>query len=65
MELDLLEQERCQKSGLENTEVDQLQHELDNFFSNLEQIDAVDFEVLSRHLVEVVCFENQVQSFSV
>ena len=65
MELDLLEQERCQMSGLENTEVDQLQHELDDFFSNLEQIDAVDFEVLSRHLVEVVCFENQVQSFSV
>jgi hypothetical protein len=49
---------------LQDAQVNKLENKFDHFFADLEEVDAVVIEVLSCHLVQVVCFEDKLQSLS-
>ena len=49
---------------LQDAQVNKLENKFDHFFADLEEVDAVVIEVLSCHLVQVVCFKDKLQSLS-
>ena len=43
---------------LQDAQINKLENKFDHFLTDLEEVDAVVIEVLSGHLVQVVCFED-------